>query len=208
MIPLMVDLKGRTVLIFGGGEVGTRKAAFFGHEADVTVLSRSFSPELETMAVRRQKVDLSGITDAGLQGLLSGAFLAVAATPDQELNERIGRICRRRGVLFNNASGEQGDVLVPSVVRGRNYTIAISTSGKSPAIPRYLRLMIEKDYAALDAMIELQAELRTGLKETEPSQERRTEILWEVLSDKEVWAALAADPIRAKQMVMERYLSA
>ena len=44
MIPLMIDLAGKKVVIFGGGEVGARKARFFAPEAEVTVISRSFSP--------------------------------------------------------------------------------------------------------------------------------------------------------------------
>ncbi|NMA10326.1 MAG: NAD(P)-dependent oxidoreductase, partial [Methanomicrobiales archaeon] len=118
MIPLMLDLTARRVLIFGGGDVGARKAAFFEHEAEVTVVSRSFSPDLDGLAIRRQEADLSALPDEALRGFLSGAFLAVAATPDSALNDRIGRLCAEAGVLFNNAAGEPGDVTIPSVVRG------------------------------------------------------------------------------------------
>lgn len=208
MIPLMLDLTGRAVLIFGGGEVGARKAAFFRHEADVTVVSRSFVPAFDDLAVRRHRTDLAGMPDDDLERLVGDAFLVVAATPDAGLNDRIGRSCRRRGVHFNNAAGEQGDVLIPSVIRGRRYLMAITTFGMSPAVPRYIRMRLEEEYGELDGMIELQGDLRAMLKETEPSQEKRSAVLWSVLSDEEIWTALASDYADARRIAEERYLRA
>ncbi|WP_292392298.1 precorrin-2 dehydrogenase/sirohydrochlorin ferrochelatase family protein [Methanoculleus sp. UBA303] len=208
MIPLMLDLTGRRVLIFGGGDVGARKAAYFEHEAEVTVISRSFSPALDGLAIRRQEADLSTLPDEALRGLLQGAFLAVAATPDTGLNDRIGRVCAGSGVLFNNAAGEPGDVIIPSVVRGSRYLVAISTHGKSPAVSRYLRMRLETEYADLDRMIDLQDEMRSMLREVEPVQAERSRILWSILRDEEVWGALASDYERARAMAIERHLHA
>jgi precorrin-2 dehydrogenase/sirohydrochlorin ferrochelatase len=204
----MLDLTARRVLIFGGGDVGARKAAFFEHEAEVTVVSRSFSPDLDGLAIRRQEADLSALPDEALRGFLSGAFLAVAATPDSALNDRIGRLCAEAGVLFNNAAGEPGDVTIPSVVRGSRFLVAISTRGKSPAVSRYLRMRLEADYADLDRMIELQEEIRQVLRETEPVQGERARILWEILSDDEIRVALATDYSQARALAIERYLHA
>ena len=204
----MLDLTGRRVLIFGGGDVGARKAAYFEHEAEVTVISRSFSPDLDGLAIRRQEADLSTLPDEALRDLLAGAFLAVAATPDPGLNDRIGRVCAATGVLFNNAAGVPGDVTIPSIARGRNYLVAISTRGKSPAVSRYLRMRLQKEYADLDRMIDLQDEVRSMLKESEPVQAERSRILWSILRDEEVWEALASDYDRARTMAIERYLHA
>jgi len=208
MIPLMLDLTGRRVLIFGGGDVGARKAAYFEHEMEVTVISRSFSPDLEGLAVQRQEADLSSLTDEALRGILQGAFLAVAATQDPVINNRIGKLCAEMGVLFNNAAGEPGDVIIPSIVRGSNYLVAISTRGKSPAVSRYLREKLEAEYADLDRMIDLQEEVRSMLKKTEPVQEERSRILWKILSDDEIWEALASDYSRARGLAIKRYLHA
>ncbi len=204
----MLDLTGRRVLIFGGGDVGARKAAYFEHEAEVTVISRSFSPALDGLAIRRQEADLSTLPDEALRGLLQGAFLAVAATPDTGLNDRIGRVCAGSGVLFNNAAGVPGDVIIPSVVRGSRYLVAISTHGKSPAVSRYLRMRLETEYADLDRMIDLQDEMRSMLREVEPVQAERSRILWSILRDEEVWGALASDYERARAMAIERHLHA
>ncbi len=204
----MLDLTGRRVLIFGGGDVGARKAAYFAHEAEVTVISRSFSPDLDGLAIRRQETDLAALSDEALQSLLAGAFLAVAATPEAGLNDRIGRVCAESGVLFNNAAGKPGDITIPSVVRGSRYLVAISTRGKSPAISRYLRMRFEAEYADLDRMIDLQDDMRSMLKEVEPVQAERSRILWSILRDEEVWRALASDYDRARTMAIERYLHA
>jgi len=86
----MLDLVNRKVLIFGGGDVGARKAAYFEHEAEVIVISRSFSPALDALAIERQEMDLSTLPDGSLKDLLKDAFLAVAATSDPRLNDRMG----------------------------------------------------------------------------------------------------------------------
>lgn len=204
----MLDLTGRRVLIFGGGDVGARKAAYFEHEAVVTVISRSFSPRLDGLAVRRHETDLASLPDDAIGELLDGAFLAIAATPDPALNNRIGRLCASAGVLFNNAAGKPGDVIIPSVVRGRNYLIAISTGGKSPAVSRYLRMRLESEYADLDRMIDLQEEMRSILRETEPVQAERSRTLWKILLDDEIRELLALDYGRARELAIARYLHA
>ncbi|MDN7023457.1 bifunctional precorrin-2 dehydrogenase/sirohydrochlorin ferrochelatase [Methanoculleus sp. FWC-SCC1] len=207
MIPLMLDLAGRTVLIFGGGDVGVRKAAFFQHEAKVTVISRSFSPAFDGLTIRRCRMEIADLREDELVRMLTGAFLVVTATSDPALNDRIGSLCRERGVLWNNAAGEQGDVLVPSIVAGKHYLLAVTTFGMSPAVPRYLRLRLEREYAELDGMIALQRDLRAMLKDAEPVQDRRSATLWSVLCDEDIWAALASDYNRALHLAEERYLA-
>jgi len=204
----MLDLAGRRVLIFGGGDVGARKAAYFEREAEVTVISRSFAPALDDLAIQREEADLSTLEDEALARLLRDTFLVVAATSDPGLNDRIGRLCADAGVLFNNASGEAGNVTIPSIVRGQNYLVAISTLEKSPAVSRYIRMRLEAEYADLDRMIDLQDEMRSALKDIEPAQERRSRALWNILRDEEIWGMLASDYGRARAMAMERYLHA
>jgi precorrin-2 dehydrogenase/sirohydrochlorin ferrochelatase len=208
MIPLFVDCSGRRIVIFGGGEVAARKAAYFSGKADVTVVSRSFVPAFDGLDVKRQELELGAVTDGELAQLLTRAFLVIAAVSDPAINNRIGKVCRAAGVLFNNADGESGDVILPAVTGGKNYTIAISTRGASPAISRFIREYIEEDFPALDQMIDLQARLREALKASEPDQARRTAILWDVLEDHTVWEALLTDPVTAWDEVRRRYLHA
>ncbi len=65
MIPLLVDLSARCVLICGGGEVAARKAAFFLPEAEVTVVSRSFSSTLSARGRGWSRPTWTGSTTPG-----------------------------------------------------------------------------------------------------------------------------------------------
>lgn len=207
MVPLLVDFTGKKVAIFGGGDVGARKAAFFSPEARVVVYSRSFVPALVEMPVERVAVELDALDDETLNTLLDSAFCAVAATPDPDLNNRIGDACRRRKILFNNAEGEMGDFLVPSVARGRNYIVAVSTAGSSPAVSRFLREHLEEAFPYLDRMVELQERLRKYLREFVPDPSARREILWNVLKDPDVWNAIPRGETYTWSLVARRYLT-
>lgn len=207
MIPLIHNLEGKRVTICGGGEVGLRKAKFFGREAGVTVLSRSFHDEFDETDACCVELDLDAAPDRELAALLAGSFLVVAATPDQDLNDRIGRIARSVGALFNNASGKEGDIFLPSVLYGERYLIAISTAGGAPAVSRYLRLVLEDRCANLDQMIRLQEQTRAYLKDYEPSGTRRAAVLECIIQDDEVWTALGDGFQAAAEIVARKYLT-
>jgi precorrin-2 dehydrogenase/sirohydrochlorin ferrochelatase len=205
MIPLFVDCSGKRIVIFGGGEVASRKAAYFS-EAEVLVVSRSFSHKMSILPVERRMLDAGRVSDEVITGIIGGAFLVIGALSDPIQNNRIKNLCRAQNILFNNADGEAGDVIIPSVTGGKNYLLAISTKGNSPAVSRFIRENLEQQFPALDDMIALQRDLRAQLKHTEPSLSRRNAILWDVLNDREIWKALKNNPDRACILVRERYL--
>jgi len=206
MIPLFVGLTGRRIIIFGGGEVAARKAKYFAREADVRVISRSHGKAVAELPVTCIVRDLQGVTDEDLEEAVRGAFIVIAALPDRNLNNRIGTVCRRQEILFNNADGECGDLIVPSVSSGRNYTIAVSTLGKSPAISRFIREHLDSTFVRLDEMIELQDILRRHLRKTESSREKRSAILRDMARDPEIWDALSRSLQDAEDLAKRRYL--
>ncbi len=206
MIPLFVDCSGKRIVIFGGGEVASRKAAYFSGEADVLVVSRSFSHKMSLLPVERRMSDTGRASDEELNGIIDRAFLVIGAFSDPDQNNRINNLCKQREILFNSADGETGDVIIPAMSGGKNYMLAISTKGNSPAISRFIREHLESHFPALDEMIALQRDLRALLKNTEPSQSRRNAILWEVLNDRDLWKNLKTDPAGARLRVKERYL--
>jgi precorrin-2 dehydrogenase/sirohydrochlorin ferrochelatase len=199
--PLFVDFTGKKVVIFGGGTVGERKAAYFAG-ADVTVVSREFSAGLRTMpGVRLVSCD---VTVGAVPGLIENAFLVVAATGDSALNREIVRVASGAGIIVNSAEGGS-DVILPSKLVQGDIMIAISTGGHSPAMARYLRLRLEESLGAeLSDMVRLQSELREALKKTVPSQDERERLLRLVLEDRSIWETLKTSYKDAKHLAIEK----
>jgi precorrin-2 dehydrogenase/sirohydrochlorin ferrochelatase len=206
MIPLIIDFTGKKVVIFGGGEVAARKAAYF-RDGTLLVVSRSFTESLVGLPVEHRKMDLNDKSDPEIRDLIRGAFLVIAATSTQEINNRIGEYCRQEGVLFNNADGDPGDVIVPAILEGKNFLIAVATYGRSPGFSRYLRLQLESSRDSFDRMIELQERLRSALKKAAYSSEDRHRILGEVMADPQIWEAIKHDLLEAWSLVEKRYLA-
>ncbi len=200
----MIDGTGKRIVIIGGGEVGARKARFFAGEGDVMVYSRSFHPSFPAIPVTCVTTELSADRDS-LLPLIEGAFLVITTTPDVILNNTLTGLCRERGILCNNASGERGDVLLPAKITGERYCIAFSTSGSGPAISRLLRETIEESFPGLDAMIGLMDSIRPILKSRIETQEEREAVISRILRDSEVWSAAGQSVDSAITLVRERY---
>jgi len=206
MLPLILDLTGRRVVIFGGGPVGARKARYFLGKCRVTVVSRSFADDIHGMDLERVELDIETASDQHLRNLMEGAFLAIAALGDPAMNSRILRIARGAGILCNTASGDRGEVIIPSVEAGRSHLVAVTTFGRSPAMARFIRERISRDAPLTDRMIDLQERAREALRTVEPSQERRSAILGEILRDRAAWEILSRDPDSAWEYLRRRYL--
>ena len=190
-LPLMLDLSGRKIVIFGGGSVGERKAELFCSCADTLVVSLEFSQRLQELEssgqIRLIKLDLLAASDSELREIISGAFIVIPATSNFELNRKITSIAQESNVLINQVDA-LGSVVIPSVIKRGDLLIGISTLGHSPAVSKYTRKQIENVITpAYSDMIRLQDELRSYLKQHVVEQRKRKEILWKVLESEAVW---------------------
>ncbi|WP_440945953.1 precorrin-2 dehydrogenase/sirohydrochlorin ferrochelatase family protein [Methanosarcina sp. T3] len=190
-IPLMLDLSGRKVVIFGGGSVGERKAELFCGCADTVIVSLDFSERLQELGASGQvqllRLDLTAAGDSELREIISGAFLVIPATSSSELNRKITDIAGESDILINQVDA-LGNVVIPSVIKRGDLVIGISTLGRSPAVSKYTRRQIEGVITpAYSDMIRLQDELRTYLKLHVKEQRKRKVLLWKVLESESVW---------------------
>jgi precorrin-2 dehydrogenase/sirohydrochlorin ferrochelatase len=190
-LPLMLDLSGREIVIFGGGSVGERKAELFSSCADTLIASLEFSQRLQELEASGQvklvRIDLLEASDSELRELISGAFIVIPATSNFELNQKITAIARESDILINQVDA-LGSVVIPSVIKREDLVIGISTLGHSPAVSKYTRRQIETlitpEYSD---MIRLQDETRSYLKQHVAEQRKRKAILWKILESEEVW---------------------
>jgi len=203
MTPLLINLKGRRIVIVGGGKVGERKARFF-RDASVTVISPEFTPGLEQMGAGGEvRLERRKVNRHMLDGIFDNVFLVVAATSDSCLNEEICEFCRERGILANGATGHT-DVIVPAVIERDSVLVAISTVGRSPAMARYLRGKLEAALTSEDlAMVRLQDTLRTKLMSLVAGQPDRDRLLSLVLEDCRVRDALKRSDAEALEIAMQ-----
>jgi len=201
----MVDCSHKPVAIFGGGEVGARKARYFAHEADVTVYSQSFSPDFDSIMVKKIRTTIPA-DETKIADLIRGAFLVVTATSNPDLNRVIADRCKTDGILCNNATDPPADITLPAKFCGDRFTIAVSTLGGSPAVARFIREQIEATWPDLDLMIALSEKLRQDLKILQTPETKRRDILTAVLHDPEVWQILKEGSDAVLVRVKEKYL--
>ncbi len=191
-LPLMIDLHEKEIVIFGGGEVGERKASLFCEHAKVKVISKEFTPGLD-ISCEEGKIELIKVKNIGdneIASFLNNAFIVIPATNDLVFNEKIAKIAKDHGKFINRVD-DIGDIIVPSVIRRGDIVIGISTGGQSPALSKYIRQEIEEVITPEFAqMSRLQNEIREKLKSIVVDQKKRKDILWNVINDSDVWTSL------------------
>lgn len=143
--PIFLKVENRSCLVVGGGEVGARKVeTLVNCGASVGVVSPEVVPWLEE-EIRKGTVELVG--SHYQEDQLQGCFLVIAATDDMELNCRIARDAEQRRILCNVVDyPKEGDFILPALVQRGALTLAVSTSGKSPALARELRQDLEQRF--------------------------------------------------------------
>ncbi len=193
LLPLLIDMNDRKVVIFGGGQVGERKAALFSRYAPTTVISRSFTPALQELGLQGVCLVNTGteLPDDKIVEYVRDAFLVIPTTSNLELNRKIRDIAHSNGCLVNSVDGLE-DIVVPSIIERGDIILAISTGGASPALSRYMRQKIEQAIGPqFEDMARLLGEIRPVLKKEVGLQAERSRILWAILEDEDVWTALA-----------------
>lgn len=140
--PVMLAVEGRRVLVVGGGKVAERKVeTLLEYGAEVLLVSREVTPALQALA---ESGRIHYLGQAYEPSCLSGAFLAVAATDDAELNHVVSEDAQARGILIN-AVDQPADCtfILPSIVKRGDLVLAVSTSGRSPATAKRIRRSLE-----------------------------------------------------------------
>ncbi len=182
LYPVVLRLRGRRALVVGGGKVAARKAAgLLAADAHVLVVSPAFMPAFDRL------VDTAALTLVKrpyVPSDLEGMVVVVAATDDRRVNAQVSADARRAGVLVSVVDApHESDFIVPAVVRRGDLLIAISTSGRSPALASHLRreleLLIPDDW---EVLVRLLGAARTRVQRAVGDADRRRHLLERLVS--------------------------
>jgi uroporphyrin-III C-methyltransferase/precorrin-2 dehydrogenase/sirohydrochlorin ferrochelatase len=203
-LPVNLRITGQTVLLVGGGTVGTRKARLLLRAGAVLrVVAPQITDELEQQLQQHQGQWIKGsYTDQQLEG----AALVVAATPQQAVNQQISVDAKARSLPVNVVdSPELCTFIFPSIVDRSPLVIAISSSGRSPVLGRLLRRKIEAMVpAAYGRLAEFAGNFRALVKE-HISDESSRRLFWEQTVDGTVGElVLAGREQKAEALLRQR----
>ncbi|OOZ36192.1 siroheme synthase CysG [Solemya velesiana gill symbiont] len=141
-LPIFFDIKEKTSLIIGGGEVAARKAALL-HKAGGRI--RVISPHLcATLDSMLEKGSVEHIQRSYEDGDLDDSILVIAATDDSEVNRRVSEQAKEKNIPVNVVDQpELCSFIVPSIIDRSPVVAAVSTGGASPVLARLIRSRLE-----------------------------------------------------------------
>ncbi|SPE45145.1 precorrin-2 dehydrogenase-like protein DsrV [Candidatus Sulfotelmatobacter sp. SbA7] len=180
LFPILLKLKAKKCVVVGAGKIAAAKAAgLLASGAQVIVISPRADAWIRSQA-RAGK--LIWHRRRFVAADMEHAFLVVAATNSNATNEAVFQACAKRAVLCNVADDpERCDFFYPAVVRRGPLQIAISTSGRSPALARRLRIELERQFGPeYSAWVEQVGEMREKLRGRDLSAAERRRLLEEI----------------------------
>ncbi len=179
--PVYLELEGKTALVVGGGRVARRKVeTLIGCGAFVHLVSREFTKELGEL-IEAGQVRFLG--EEFREEHLDGVFLVFVATNDKELNRKVSESAQKLGLLVNVADQPvHCNFIVPSIVKRGDLQLAISTSGKSPALARKIREELETRFGPeYETFLNFMGRLRREVLSLGLPQEENSRIFNEIV---------------------------
>jgi siroheme synthase-like protein len=162
--PIFLNLQGKKCVVVGGGKVALRKVTtLLACGTDIRVISPK--PHAEMSKFFKNKA-IQLVRRNYEPGDLKGAALSIAATHVKKINRKVAEEAKKNGTLVNVVDDpESSDFIIPSFFRRGDLSVAVSTSGMSPALAKKIRAKLEKnigmEYAYLLSLI---GEIRSEIK--------------------------------------------
>ena len=150
-LPLFHNLKGRRIVVVGGGEIALRKVRLVQEaSALITIIAKDYCPDLLEMAAKDKAAGCNGLE------LITAAYehrhllqypdtvMVIAATNDRDLNRLVSEHAQA-AYMLSNVVDDPGfsTVIFPSIVDRSPIQVAISSGGDAPVLVRLLRTRFE-----------------------------------------------------------------
>jgi len=190
-LPMFLDLRGRRVLLVGGGEVAARKLELL-LRAGAAV--RVVAPRIDARVAALARTAGAELVERRFESVdLDGTWLAVAATDEPGTNAAVAAAGAARRVFVNVVDDlERSSALMPAIVDRSPVIVAVGTGGASPTLARRVRTLVEAALPErLGALADLSARWRSRVRAALPDTAARRRF-WEQVLDGEIGRRVAA----------------
>ncbi|WP_457746118.1 precorrin-2 dehydrogenase/sirohydrochlorin ferrochelatase family protein [Sulfurimonas sp.] len=171
--PAFLKLDNRKILIVGGGHIAYEKLEhLLDFTKDIYLIAENFS---EDMLTKMNSKNLQYETRAYSKGDIKDFAIVVVAVDDISLQGAIFKESKSYNCLCNAVDAtEYCDFIFPSYIKKGDLTVAVSTSGASPAMAKHLRIYLQKMIP--DSIVEFLQEMK-NLRKTLPKGKERMKML-------------------------------
>jgi siroheme synthase-like protein len=205
LYPIFMKMSGRPVLVVGGGSVGTRKVhGLLAAGTSVTLVSPVVTDFLRELADSGR---IAWRARPFEECDLDGMGLAMVATNDRVLNERVVLAAHARGILVNVADvPDLCDFFLPSILERGPLMVAISTTGAAPALARRIRDELKTIFPpSLGKYVALLGHFRSEVKRLAPDKLKKVAEAMAASEARALWESGQPEAARAllKRLIEE-----
>ena len=140
--PAFISLDNKKVLLVGGGVIAHEKLLhLLDFTRDIFVIAKEFSSEmLQTLQKHNLPYEQRGYKEGDIKDMA----IVIIAVDDIPLQKTIYDESQNYKCLCNAVdSVDYCDFIFPSYIKDGDLTVAVSTSGASPAVAKHLRIYLQ-----------------------------------------------------------------
>ena len=136
--PAFIQLDGKKIIIVGGGNIALEKLEkLLDFTKDISLIAREFS---DTILKKIADENLAYEQRAYKVGDIKNFAIVIVAVDDLTIQEQIYKESKQYNCLCNSVDSiEYCDFIFPSFIKKDDLTVAISTSGASPAFAKHFK---------------------------------------------------------------------
>ncbi len=200
-LPINVDLKGKRVVVTGGGTVAARKADLaLRAGAHVLAIAETLGSEFDELRVYPGLTHRAGPPRAED---FAGAVLVFGGSEDHDADARVRALGRAAGALVNVPDRpELCDFSMPAILDRSPLLVAISSAGTSPLLARLIKERLESTIpASFGRLAGFMGSIRELVGSRITDNRRRRRFLEQLIESPVADQVLAGDEARARVLL-------
>lgn len=198
-MPFFFDLKNRTCLFVGGGDIATRKARLIAKAgARIVVVSPYITDEMQSL-VESSKGECH--FRAFEKDDINIGMMVICATDNSDVNREVSELSQAQKLPVNVVdSPSLCSIITPAIVDRSPLMIAITSGGEAPVLARQIRSKLEVMFpSSYGALAKIASKFRGVVKETLTSGEQRLRFWQSVFEGSVAEKAFAGKLVEAEE---------